>query len=830
MTKGRTSLILPLIFILNLLTAQTTVVLKPGAIEGKDATLWSNVTTSNSGDNESINAYTWTNSGILTNKRILLEFDLSSIPVSATINEANLSLYFNPTDESESFDEHTGENGIDIQRVIAAWDEGIVNWDNQPSASTMNQVSLPPSTSGDQDYLDINVTDLVKDMHDPAIGNNGFLIKMTDELNVFKSVLFASSDHPQATLHPELEINYTVLDTIDCEAFAPSSLIPNPSFENMSCCPEFEAQLNCADEWIQASAATTDYVHECGILGLPFINAEAPLPFPDGQGAIGFRDGKPDSFNFKEYTGACLMEPLKSGTQYKLDFFIGFQDNVEGSMNLKMAVFASMDCANLPFGNGDPDFGCPTNGPGFVLLGEMEYSGNNEWVNATFEFTPDEDYNVIVLGPSCLINENLEMNPYFFFDNIILAEAGEFGLPIVEITGSPCGEQIVLQSSEKIAGDFQWFKDGEELVGETGTSLTILDPSNPLDPQDGVYQVTVTTDTGCFLGDEYLLEFITTETEIETELCIGDTLIIGNEIITEPEMYNIVLQSEITQCDSVIQLLVTAGDMPEDTISISICAGTVYELNGEEYDAAGEFIQTIERDNACDSLLTLQLSVTDPDTTALTDNFCEGSSIVINGEEFTEAGSYTQSLTGLTGCDSIVTIQLNTLPVDSTTLETSICPGESVLISGVEYNEPGAYEQNFTNTSNCDSTILIIIDRESACVDCELTEDGNFKTNIEITKLLSGKIKMEINNFQSIELDEAELEKYIRKFVHEELSQEKNGLLKSLQQKEKLTPMLMAKHQSPTVYSETGILKTKETMNMVQELKAGRTFSYWISL
>ncbi len=615
-----------------------------------------------------------------------------------------------------------------------------------------------------------------------------------------------------------------------CESFMPSSLIPNPSFEEMSCCPEAEAQLNCADEWIQASAATTDYVHECGILGLPFIMAEAPLPFPDGEGAIGFRDGKPTSFNFKEYTGACLMQPLQANQNYKLDFFIGFQDNVEGSMNLKMAVFASMDCGNLPFGSGDPDFGCPTNGPGFVLLGEMEYAGNNEWVNATFEFVPDQDYNVIVLGPSCLINENLELDPYFFFDNIVLAESDEFGLPIVDITGTPCGDEIIIQSSEKIEGEFQWYKDGVAIIGENGSSITIDDPSNPLDPQDGVYQVTVTTDDGCFLGDEYELSFTTTETMAEAEICLGDTIIIGNEIITEPEFYSIVLQSVITQCDSIVQLEVTPGDMPEETITANICTGQFYELNGVEYGEAGEFTQTIERDDACDSLLTLQLSLLSTDSTFQSASFCEGSSIIIGGEEYTEAGMYTQSFSNQAGCDSILRIDLNILDADTTSLETSICPGESVFISGIEYTDTGSFMQNYTNQAGCDSTVMILIGNEPACVDCDLTEDGNFKTEVNITRLMSGGIQFIVNDLQSIELEETEFEELIQVFSVEEESQEKNGLLKALYKKESLSKDLIRKHQRPNVITKSILSRTLETVNTVKNLKKGRSFTYWISI
>ena len=38
-----------------------------------------------------------------------------------------------------------------------------------------------------------------------------------------------------------------------------TSLIPNPSFESNTCCPSSVSQLYCADNWVQASNATSDY-------------------------------------------------------------------------------------------------------------------------------------------------------------------------------------------------------------------------------------------------------------------------------------------------------------------------------------------------------------------------------------------------------------------------------------------------------------------------------------------------------------------------------------------------------------------------------------------
>jgi len=164
-------------------------------------------------------------------------------------------------------------------------------------------------------------------------------------------------------------------DDCECESLIPSSLIPNPSFEEMTCCPTGGSQLDCANSWIQASEATTDYLHTCGLLGPFWLGHTSPQPFPDGDGCIGFRDGKPGSPEFKEYTGACLSEPLEAGTTYVFDFFLGFHDDRSGR-DATVAFFGTPFCSSIPFGNNNENFGCPTNGSGWDLLGEVEVSGD----------------------------------------------------------------------------------------------------------------------------------------------------------------------------------------------------------------------------------------------------------------------------------------------------------------------------------------------------------------------------------------------------------------------------------------------------------------------
>lgn len=188
--------------------AQTIISLQPGSEDGKDVNLFIFDGGLNHGDRESLTAHTWTHNGIPSRKRSFLEFDLSVIPETSTIHSAYLSLYYNPTDPWESFDEHYGNNSIYIQRITSTWDEHTIIWANQPSTTAINQVQLPPSISPTQDYLDIDVTPLVRDLLESPEGNHGFMIRMVDEINYYKGVLFATSDHSNANLHPKLVVQY----------------------------------------------------------------------------------------------------------------------------------------------------------------------------------------------------------------------------------------------------------------------------------------------------------------------------------------------------------------------------------------------------------------------------------------------------------------------------------------------------------------------------------------------------------------------------------------------------------------------------------------------
>ena len=151
----------------------------------------------------------WTIGGVPITVRELLKFDLSSIPANATISSANLQLFSDTIPKNgDLIDANYGaDNSFVVQQVAASWDVASVNWFNQPSGLTNNQVVVPTTTSSFLN-LDINVTSLVAAM----VNNNqnyGFKLSLQNEVQ-YTSRIFCSSYYSVASRHPHLIVKYTV--------------------------------------------------------------------------------------------------------------------------------------------------------------------------------------------------------------------------------------------------------------------------------------------------------------------------------------------------------------------------------------------------------------------------------------------------------------------------------------------------------------------------------------------------------------------------------------------------------------------------------------------
>jgi gliding motility-associated-like protein len=387
----------------------------------------------------------------------------------------------------------------------------------------------------------------------------------------------------------------------DCPVAEPVSLIPNPSFEEKECCPSNRSELYCADTWIQASEATTDYLHTCGWMGWPDL--PPPLPFPDGDAAIGFRNGRfgrggdgESVPNWKEYTGACLLAPLRKNVAYRFEFSVGFT-HPNNSPPTDVVFFGATDCDNLPFGIGDQNFGCPTNGPGWRRLGSVYVAGGNNWIKTSIQIRPSQDIYAIAIGPSCQ-EMSWDTDLYYFFDNLVLAEQSAFEFDIIA-EGHPCSDQYTLSLPNYDTLSYQWYKDGVALVGETAAELQVKTGS-------GNYVARVLSSEGCKVTKPFRHTVPVIYATIKENICPGDSYDFHGRAISEPGIYWDTLKNAFN-CDSVIQLDVFRGSDQIDTVRAKIFPGEYYPVGPKKFFAEGAYDVTIQSSIGCDSLVWLGL-------------------------------------------------------------------------------------------------------------------------------------------------------------------------------------------------------------------------------
>ncbi len=312
-------------------------------------------------------------------------------------------------------------------------------------------------------------------------------------------LLFSTLSYAQEICNNGIDDNGNGLidlnDTAGCSCVVPApSLIPNASFEQMSCCPSTYSQLNCSQGWIQASSATSDYMNTCGFV-FQAATAAGLMPPPDGNGMAGLIS----SIGYQEYIGACLTSPMLKDTAYSIQMSIA-STPIDGWGNVcnggvisyspsDIVLYGSTNCADLPFSG----MGCPPS-PQWQILGSTLYTPVNSWGVITINFTPAVNINAIIIGSPCTLPANYTGSPcypYFYFDNLFLNKSDLVNS--ITQTGSWCAHTTVLTGDSVPGATYQWYLNGIAIVGETSLTLNVSADSLPA----GTYILATTAGSNC---------------------------------------------------------------------------------------------------------------------------------------------------------------------------------------------------------------------------------------------------------------------------------------------------------------------------------------------
>lgn len=291
------------------------------------------------------------------------------------------------------------------------------------------------------------------------------------------------------------------------------SIIPNPSFEQKTGCPNNFSQLFLAADWKDATNGDVDYMNTCGFVS-PDPTSQGLVPFPDGNGIVGI------SINdeIREYVGTCLPSPLKAGIAYTLKFNIASNTISSGAIGptkiitdygiygpIDFTIYGAENCSSLPVNTNK----CPLEkDPSWKIIGSATYSPSETWEIITFTFTPTSNINTIMIGAPCvipsnfpkyqLLNNSVASIAYFYLDNLLLNTSESFNPVSISKQGFYCSNDIVLSatiSSGTVVNNptFQWYKKGVAIVGATQNNYAV--PSGVVGLGD--YQVRLIDGSSC---------------------------------------------------------------------------------------------------------------------------------------------------------------------------------------------------------------------------------------------------------------------------------------------------------------------------------------------
>lgn len=238
---------------------------------------------------------------------------------------------------------------------------------------------------------------------------------------------------------------------------------------------------------------------------------------------------------------------------------------------------------------------------------------------------------------------------------------------------------------------------------------------------------TATANFTITVNPEYNLQFYDTICQNDAYNRYGFTLTSTQTATPGPMQLQSIYQT-VNQCDSIVNLELFIRPTHHITLNETICEGTDFDTLGFHFPAADQHPGLFQEIHAhtnqfgCDSIVTLNLQVVPIYDIHMTEDLCQG--IIYNNYGFQlnpdtmELGEHVFIHQGMSsgGCDSTFTLTVNVLPISETFFYDTVCQFEEYNHHGFLLEYPGTsivgdfeYVKIVQNVYGCDSTVTLYL-------------------------------------------------------------------------------------------------------------------------
>ncbi|MEL6837507.1 MAG: gliding motility-associated C-terminal domain-containing protein, partial [Bacteroidota bacterium] len=348
-----------------------------------------------------------------------------------------------------------------------------------------------------------------------------------------------------------------------------------------------------------------------------------------------------------------------------------------------------------------------TNPSGTVIIPQGASNGCDSIINVTLDFFPLSTFD---LGQTICVEDSLFVGgTAFHFNNptgsVTLENASTNGcdsIVNVDLTFFPVSTFDLMPT---ICPEDTITVGGQDFHFDNPTGTVILENASA---------------SGCDSTVVVDLSFFPPSTlNLAPTICMEDTITVGNEQFFLGNSTGVVILENASSngCDSTITVNLSFFPASELEITDDICQGDTIIIAGQEF-FSGQLSDTIVLDNAasngCDSTIFVNLVELLPGTTQIQSDLCAGDTLIIDGITFTE--DFLQDTIQLAGqasngCDSLVFVDLNLIPLVATPLAATICSGDSLTVGDSILITTGTYDILIDNgsTNGCDSLVQVAL-------------------------------------------------------------------------------------------------------------------------
>lgn len=227
--------------------------------------------------------------------------------------------------------------------------------------------------------------------------------------------------------------------------------------------------------------------------------------------------------------------------------------------------------------------------------------------------------------------------------------------------------------------------------------------------QTGTYVFEHVTYKGCdsivtlnlTIGEVYDIEIFDT-------ICDGDSYMWDGIKYTQTGDYT---QTYTTQygCDSVVTVHLFVAPIVEETYIEAVCQGEPYRFGDRTLVKPGVYVDTALSMYGCDSITTLTLRIHEPYLIDQYVEVCNEDTFTFRGMLIEGPGIYYDSMLTQHGCDSVYRLIYNKTPTYLFHSEDTMCVGATYTYRGKEYTSPGTYYDSLTTVSGCDSIYCLVL-------------------------------------------------------------------------------------------------------------------------